>query len=85
MAVFAQPLGWVIDHYGFTAMYVSTAGFCLATLAIYAALRATAHDADLAHARGESERPLASEAGAADSAIGSSSGEVLTPVGALQR
>jgi MFS family permease len=85
MAVFAQPLGWVIDHYGFTAMYLCTAGFCLGTLAIYAALRATAHDADLAHGRGESERPLASESGAADPAIGSSSGEVLTPVGALQR
>ncbi len=46
MALAAQPLGWVIDRFGFTAMYLSTAGFCLTSLVVYGVLRGGAVDTD---------------------------------------
>ncbi|MEZ6066651.1 MAG: MFS transporter [Planctomycetaceae bacterium] len=49
MALAAQPLGWVIDHYGFTQMYLTTAGFCVGTFVFYGALRLNAPDADREH------------------------------------
>lgn len=48
-ALGAQPLGWIIDHYGFTPMYLGTAVLCLATLLVYGGLMFHAPDADREH------------------------------------
>lgn len=50
-AVGAQPLGWVIDHYGFGPMYVGSASFCLAVLVVYGVQMFYAPDADRDHVR----------------------------------
>ena len=49
-ALGAQPLGWVIDHYGFTPMYLVTAALCVSTLLVYALQMRHAPDADRDHA-----------------------------------
>ncbi len=50
-AIGAQPLGWVIDHYGFGPMYIGSAAFCLAVLLVYGVQMLHAPDADRDHAR----------------------------------
>jgi MFS family permease len=92
MAVAAQPLGWVIDHFGFTTMYLSTAGFCLTSLAIYGVLRGNAYDEDRERARRSFAAAAHPEAAPSarveppnERLAGSTSGETLTPIGALQR
>lgn len=50
-AICAQPMGWVIDHYGFSPLYLGAAGVCLTVLTIYGALMFHAPDADRDYAR----------------------------------
>lgn len=45
----AQPLGWLIDRYGFTPMYLATAALCLGGLLVYAVQMLHAPDADRDH------------------------------------
>jgi MFS family permease len=51
MALCAQPMGWLIDNYGFTPMYLATATFCGGTMLIYLAATWKAVDLDLVRAR----------------------------------
>lgn len=45
-ALGAQPLGWIIDHYGFTPMYLGSAACCLLTLLYYGGRMYHAPDRD---------------------------------------
>jgi MFS family permease len=84
-AIAAQPLGWVIDQYGFAPMYLGTAAACLLTLLVYGVLMYHAPDADREHMRQaetietppKDELPVSSDLGAET--------EAGTPVGALPR
>ncbi len=47
MAGSAQPLGWLIDHYGFPTMLICSAAFCAVTVLVYGILTRHAADFDL--------------------------------------
>ncbi len=48
-AIAAQPLGWVIDHYGFAPVYLGSAAACVLILLLYGGLMYHAPDADREH------------------------------------
>jgi MFS family permease len=83
MALAAQPLGWVLDHYGFTEMYLGTTAFCFVTLAYYGLRMANAADAD------RDQLPAATEVRQTPNvdalAEESSASNVLLPVSAQPR
>jgi predicted MFS family arabinose efflux permease len=51
----ARPLGWVIDRYGFSAMFNTAAGCAVAVILLYALTSARRHDNDLTHTRRPSD------------------------------
>ena len=84
-ALAAQPLGWVIDHYGFTPMYLGSAAVCLVTFIGYAWKMFHAADTDR-----EAVPAITNEMqhGALDSPVQAESEvecEGLAPIGALSR
>jgi len=86
-ALAAQPLGWVIDSYGFTPMYLGTALFCLVTLLGYGWMMFNAPDEDQQRMLSLDASPAAQEATATCPLASQPTGDVegLTPIGALPR
>lgn len=63
MAACAQPLGWLIDNYGFHQMYLATASLCGGTLVFYLAIAWNAPDRDLLHQRSTEPAPAVLDSG----------------------
>ncbi|MFV0444549.1 MAG: MFS transporter, partial [Planctomycetaceae bacterium] len=85
-ALGAQPLGWVIDHYGFGPMYLGAASVCFSALLVYGLLMFHAPDADQEHARREfGHTKVLRDSDEPTIAPRENSDEVATAAGALQR